>query len=304
MVATGPVLRRGDDLARKRTSRRFTLLSAVFLAATVAGVVVLVARSEQGVPPSLGRPSAGPPRFLAESDAWPSVVAIVRTWAAETSPYDAYLCAGTIVSLGVVVTAAHCLMHYGAEDLSIVAGTSNLCDSSATLLTVTDVIVSDRYSDTDPTSEDLAVVRFDAGTLATESMAVDSSAHWVEAGSEAIVVGWGAVEPGTRSSCKLVESRPQLHSRTECVRTLESRAEIHLVAWQLCAGGPNGDSCGGDSGGPLVVRSADSPSLRLIAVVSWGGRCLATSWGGVYTDLSGLGRLVSDLGGTIAAESP
>lgn len=54
---------------------------------------------------------------------------------------------------------------------------------------------------------------------------------------------------------------------------------------QVCAGRENRDTCQGDSGGPMWV-TASNGVRRQIGITSYGARCGAEGYPGVYTEVN------------------
>jgi secreted trypsin-like serine protease len=255
-----------------RLNRIERLLVVVLLGVSVVGAGQWVAhRSDH---------EEGAPARVPANDDWPEVAALVRTWAAETGPYDAYLCTAAFVARDVLVTATHCVEGYTADDLMVVVDQRDLCTAGpAELVPVREVrgpvdgIVA------------LAVDRAEGGPW------FERAAPAAAIGARGTVLGWGAVHAGGRRPCELAESHPRLRPIEEC-REMMADHGIELAPGELCAGDAQGDACEGDSGGPLVVDTADGP--RLIGVVSRGPACLTTEWGGVYAGVGAVEEMVAD----------
>ncbi|XP_037093125.1 clotting factor B-like [Pollicipes pollicipes] len=94
------------------------------------------------------------------------------------------------------------------------------------------------------------------------------------------VTGWGTTSYQGKASPLLREVRLPLISSDACRRTsYGSIITRNMICAGLAAGGR--DSCQGDSGGPLVVRQEHR--WRLVGVVSFGFKCAAAQYPGVYT---------------------
>lgn len=94
------------------------------------------------------------------------------------------------------------------------------------------------------------------------------------------VSGWGAVQFMNDAETALLHIDMQLVSENNCRKYYKAR----LLPGMICAGGGGLDACSGDSGGPMVGRI--NRRLTQIGVVSWGNRCGAKGYPGIYAQVS------------------
>lgn len=188
------------------------------------------------------------------------------------------LCGGSLLSRGVVVTAAHCLAGAKVNDIQVGVGSERL--RSMRWLQVRRAHVHPRY-DRRTFRNDIAVLilntpapqrRHQRVRVATEKL----DQLFGRRGSCSRISGWGAISEKGPTSEQL---------RVADVRILPNAGCPTLTdpSTQICAGYGRGriDSCQGDSGGPLVV--GDGPTALLLGVVSHGQGCARAGKAGVYT---------------------
>ncbi|XP_015277967.1 PREDICTED: alpha- and beta-fibrinogenase OhS1-like [Gekko japonicus] len=196
-----------------------------------------------------------------------------------TLPY----CAGVLIDLNWVVTAAHCCPK-SSEIVVIRLGEHNLSESSGNeqMRTSAETIVFD--PDVDCANEcenDIMLIKLNTAADRTAYVAPLSLATSPPSlGTSCTVMGWGAVTSPE-------ETFPDV---PHCVNItiLESQSckdEFPCVVPEniLCAGVLEGgkDSCRGDSGGPLICEDT------LQGIVSLGGNpCGQPNLPGVYTKIS------------------
>lgn len=204
------------------------------------------------------------------TDDYPWMVALTD---AAGAPY----CGGALVGPDRVVTAAHCVVRRNPDELTVVAGRTDMRTDEGVEAGVEQVWVHPDFSGNPMDGDDLAVLTLDRepgyGTIPLEE---DPDAY--QPGRRAIVLGWGYTDEDGPSSPVLQEAEVPLRSDSDCSQTYPQYDPEEMV----CAGYPDGgrDACYGDSGGPLIADGG------LIGVVSWGTGCARPGLPGVYTRIS------------------
>ncbi|MFJ6661443.1 S1 family peptidase [Streptomyces sp. NPDC091377] len=201
-------------------------------------------------------------------------------------------CGGVAVGRTTVLTAAHCLGEevLGAPpdqipDLKVIAGRTDLRSTEGEEVPVSDTWVNPDYDAAD-NAGDFAVLTL-AEPLADRAVVgmagTGDSAY--DAGTAALVYGWGDVTGAGDYATALRASRVHVLADAECEDAYPGGAVgTYRAKSMLCAGERRGgrDACQGDSGGPLIAEG------RLIGLVSWGSGCGRAGSPGVYTRVSDL----------------
>ncbi|CAH1996469.1 unnamed protein product [Acanthoscelides obtectus] len=102
----------------------------------------------------------------------------------------------------------------------------------------------------------------------------------VKPGTEALVSGWGYVQPEGGPTSRLQAIKIPIISVEACDKLY---GEIGVTNTMICAGyvgRGEKDACQGDSGGPLLADG------KLFGIVSWGYGCADPNFPGVYTNVA------------------
>ncbi|MEU9312242.1 serine protease [Streptomyces sp. NPDC048256] len=199
-------------------------------------------------------------------------------------------CGGVVVGPSTVLTAAHCMGEdvLGAPpgqlaDLKVVAGRTDLYRDTGEEVSVRSVWVNPGY-DGVSNAGDFAVLTLaqPLPAAAVIPMAAEGDPAY-EAGTEAVVYGWGDSTGFGAYAHSLRAARVHVLSDASCERAYPGTSDgTYDARSMVCAGEERGgrDACQGDSGGPLVAQG------RLIGLVSWGSGCGRPGSPGVYTRVS------------------
>jgi trypsin len=258
--------------------RRALWLVLPVMAAAAVSAPALAATATPAIPrppvPLPGGDQPAQPYIVGGSDTstddYPWMVALTG---AAGSPY----CGGALVAPDRVVTAAHCVAGRDPDELTVVAGRTDMRTDEGVESGVEQVWVHPDFNGDPMRGDDLAVLTLDrepgSGTIPIEE---DPGAY--QPGRPATVLGWGYTDEDGPSSPVLQEAEVPLRSDSDCSQTYPQYDPEEMV----CAGYPDGgrDACYGDSGGPLIADG------RLIGVVSWGTGCARPGLPGVYTRIS------------------
>jgi secreted trypsin-like serine protease len=229
----------------------------------------------------------------ASAEEFPWQVALVV--ASKPNPKDGQDCAGSLIDVRWVVTAAHCVVAKGVTIdpalRNVVLGVTKLSNapSSGTegqRIAIDRIIVHPAYNDV-ILDNDIALIHLTqpavlGPTVQTIAYAGALDSDLFQPGANATVTGWGKTEGGAVSD-ELRKVDLPVVSYPVCLAAMS-----RVTGNMLCAGDEAGgkSACNGDSGGPLVV--ADRSGGRLLAgIVSWGSaQCASPKKYGVFTRVS------------------
>lgn len=211
-------------------------------------------------------------------------------------------CAASIIHPEWVLTAGHCVFGVNAGDLRLQAGILQWNSTGGQHRSVSQVIVHERYRNTDPAAFDIALLRvstpwtFDASVrpvaIARHRNLLVNSPF----GSDTLTVaGWGATVTGSRIGTNALRAVELPLADPQMCRSLES-GDSFDQSTMLCTGAPGLSECAGDSGGPVVDPGTH---WRQVGIVSWGDRRCATF--SVETDVAAFSGWIESHTGRLPA---
>jgi secreted trypsin-like serine protease len=198
---------------------------------------------------------------------------------------SSFLCTGTLISPGYVLTAGHCGSATGAV-ASPAAWPAALIDvriGGNTVGTGDRVPVSSvtvHPSHLLNSGYDIAILKLSrASTMAPTKVAGSGeTALWAPDTMEQIA-GWGTTREGGSTPSTLQEASVPITTDAYCAGAYDDFDATTMV----CAGFPQGgvDTCQGDSGGPMF-GTATGGALRVVGATSYGNGCARAGFPGVY----------------------
>ncbi|XP_065367598.1 trypsin-like [Calliphora vicina] len=191
-----------------------------------------------------------------------------------------HYCGAAIISEDIIVTAAHCMQKYKANEFKVRLGSTEY-NNGGELVAVKAFRFHEGYNA--KTKEyDVAVIKMATPVRESSTIRYIKLAEKTPTtGTTAVVTGWGSkcFLICLKSPTVLQEVEVDIVDEQQCASS-EYKYGSQIKKTMLCAYGIKKDACQGDSGGPLVAEN------RLVGVVSWGNGCGRNGYPGVYCDVA------------------
>ncbi|KAF2897917.1 hypothetical protein ILUMI_08262 [Ignelater luminosus] len=191
-----------------------------------------------------------------------------------------FQCGSCLISEYYVLTAAHCIEGFEAEDLWFRAGSNSLL-IGGDIYRASDIIIHEQYANGD---YDISLIKSERPvrfTVHVQPISLPAlSDPETPPGTRVTVSGWGAIENiSQKPSYKLHKLELRITTRQRCRERVMASSRM-ITKRQICTTGPRKESgtCFGDSGGPLVANG------KLVGIISWGSPC-AIGDPDVYTNV-------------------
>ncbi|XP_067628172.1 trypsin-like [Eurosta solidaginis] len=207
----------------------------------------------------------------------------------EKSPYlvsihdsGMYICTGALISLQMVLTAAHCVAYSRGNLIVVEAGITDLYDTNE------DGQMRGVESIHHPCDYNPKTGHMDIGVIKLHSPfkrgsrveIIELCDTILNLGIKMRVSGWGATSGDSeRHSCTLQTTHVNIVPTQECAPMAATSGKM-ITESMICAKRDGTSPCQGDSGAPAVANG------KLCAVVSYGKGCENPDYPTVYTDVN------------------
>ncbi|CAH0717937.1 unnamed protein product, partial [Brenthis ino] len=192
-------------------------------------------------------------------------------------------CGAVIISRNAVVTASHCVINKGINEIGVIVGehdTRTGADSNATQLFRVSRIITHPYYTPANYDYDVAIVKV-LGQIIFSALVGPvclpfkyRNSNYDFTGDTVTVLGWGTLAPGGTPSKVLRKVDLNVISQSVCRQSFSS-----VTPRQMCTYTRGKDACQDDSGGPLLYRDPNIGVLFNIGIVSFGTFCASTTPG-------------------------
>ncbi|KAK5640446.1 hypothetical protein RI129_011257 [Pyrocoelia pectoralis] len=184
-------------------------------------------------------------------------------------------CGGSILDESTILTAAHCVIGFNAQYITIVVG-SNRLSSGGEVHAVAETRYHPEYNSW-LIKNDVALVKLKKPlAFGDRIQPIQIESDFVDGAVDCVLSGWGRLNYPGEIPDQLQHINLKTLTTKECVERLNDDSVDDLQVCTLTYRGEG--ACKGDSGGPLVVN-------KQIGIVSFGYPC-AQGYPDVYTRVS------------------
>ncbi|XP_030246690.1 trypsin beta-like, partial [Drosophila navojoa] len=201
-------------------------------------------------------------------------------WQVSLQVRGIHICAGSILSPSVIVTAAHCVWSLRGKHSQIRAG-SNYWKRGGQVARIRKITEHPMYN-VITYQNDIAILHLSTKLrFGRTTYSIQLASKAPIKGSIVTVSGWGATHDSrTIRSPYLLQANLIMISPQSCRASGYAKKNKAISNGMICAVGNNRDACQGDSGGPLVGDG------KLVGIISWGIGCARKDYPGVYTNVA------------------
>eukprot|EP00090_Calanus_glacialis_P004714 TRINITY_DN13548_c0_g1_i3.p1 TRINITY_DN13548_c0_g1~~TRINITY_DN13548_c0_g1_i3.p1 ORF type:complete len:457 (-),score=110.09 TRINITY_DN13548_c0_g1_i3:90-1460(-) len=228
---------------------------------------------------------------------WPHVCAVLVKKIEQGTELKVYLCGGSLIEDGVILTAAHCLNDVTPADLIVRCGEwDTLSEDPLPFQEIgVDSMQIHPCFNNDNLHHDVALllmVQHFTLTAHISPVCLPSPGTEWPGGQPCVSNGWGKDRFGAEGKYAniLKEVRVPLVENQECQNLMRKNTRLgpffELDESFLCAGGQKGvDTCKGDGGSPLVCEQSGGVFVQA-GIVSWGIGCGGVGTPAIYAHVA------------------
>jgi len=228
---------------------------------------------------------------------WPHVCAVLENKSVSGTVVQVYLCGGSLLDAGVILTAAHCVKDLEPTNLMVRCGEwdTQAEDPLPYQEIGVDTIEAHPCFNNDNHHNNFALLFLQSKmSLASHirPVCLPSPDHVFPARKACVSNGWGKDKFGTDGEYSniLKEIVVPIVENRKCQTLLRENTRLgpffELDSSFLCAGGEKGvDTCKGDGGSPLTCKQEDG-SWAQAGIVSWGIGCGGVGTPAVYANVA------------------
>ncbi|XP_065210172.1 trypsin-1-like [Planococcus citri] len=209
----------------------------------------------------------------------------------------------TVITKQHVLTAAHCVQGFTAEEVVAVLGKhyQKQYEINRKIVGIKEIIQHPGFEFKRKSGDnDIAILKLNHpisfNTPQIQPACLPSSENEDYAGYFGTVIGWGFTDDKYSTTNGIQKVDVPIIPTNDCRNNyIRRNTSFSVTDNMICAGGFKGqDTCRGDSGGPLHINLDGLGTMKVVGIVSWGTNCGDPGYPGVYTRIDRYKRWIND----------